>query len=298
MLSTQPRALRPERALLHPLWLAALVLLLANDRFLKGSGIVHHLLTGKLSDFAGMLVAPALLAALVRVASRRGLFAAHVAVGVVFAAIKLSPPCAALLESAMGLLGLRWHIWVDPTDLVALPFLFVSYRVLSPAMEQAVAPSARLRQAGQLAAATVGLVACLGTSQAPPEAPPQPPPPAEPAVQMAEPPPAALDLSALSGSRWRSGSADREGGSYLVYHFDGARYTTAGYPPSEESGRVEVIEAHGRTMRVRFVDRMFEGDAEEPMTRTIDVAVDGQSFVMDGRTFVRDGANATVATEE
>jgi len=55
----------PPRALSHPLWWAALALLVANDHVLKGAGLLPESLTGKLSDFAGMIVAPPLLGALI-----------------------------------------------------------------------------------------------------------------------------------------------------------------------------------------------------------------------------------------
>ena len=54
--------LEPWRALRHPLWWMALVLLLANDHVPTGAGLLPAALTGKLSDVAGLVVAPALLA--------------------------------------------------------------------------------------------------------------------------------------------------------------------------------------------------------------------------------------------
>jgi len=87
-------SLRPERALLHPAWIASLALLVANDHLFKGSGILPALVTGKLSDFAGMLVAPALLATLLRVRTTRGVLAAHIAVGFVFSLLEVSPVAA------------------------------------------------------------------------------------------------------------------------------------------------------------------------------------------------------------
>jgi hypothetical protein len=290
-MTTRLRALRPERAFLHPLWLASLALLLLNDRLLKGSGILPSALTGKLSDLCGMVVAPAVLAAVLAVRTRGGLVLAHAAVGIVFAAIKISPFAASLLETTMTSLGWSWRIWVDPTDLVALPVLALGYRTLLPIMEQPLATVARLRQSAQLAGAATGLLACLGTSATPPPVEAPPPPPAE--VVVAEPP-LAVGLQDLAGSRWRHDAGD---GKYLAYRFDADRYTTSAYPPSEESGRIELAEAEGRTMKLRFLDRTFEGQLEEPMVRRVDLASDGQSFVMDGRTFVREGATATVATE-
>lgn len=155
------RNLAPHRALYHPLWLVSLALLVVNDHFLKGAGIVPAVITGKLSDFAGLLVAPALLAVLVRSSSRQSFVLAHLATGLVFAGIKVFPSFARLFESLAGLGPFAWHITVDPTDLVALPALFVSYRVFVSAMQQPVAERP-LMQRGLIMA---GSVACMATSE-------------------------------------------------------------------------------------------------------------------------------------
>ena len=120
LFSTRPE-LRPTRALLTPAWLGALAVLGLNDHLFKGSGALPGALTGKLSDVAGMIVAPALLAALLGVRSRRGLFLCTAAVGLVFSLINLSPACADAWSWLMGLVGFPWAITVDPTDLLALP---------------------------------------------------------------------------------------------------------------------------------------------------------------------------------
>ena len=127
--------LRPARALLTPTWIIALVLLVANDHWFKGSGLLPDLLTGKLSDLAGMLVAPVLLATLLRVRTRRALLACHVAVASVFAGIQLAPGFAAQWSALMGLFGHPWTITCDPTDLVALPLLLLSWALLVPEMD-------------------------------------------------------------------------------------------------------------------------------------------------------------------
>ncbi len=77
--------------LLHPLWWVALGLLALNDHALKPMGLLPGWLTGKLSDVAGLVVAPVMLAAMLRtrtVAARAGAFAA---VTLAFAAMKVSP---------------------------------------------------------------------------------------------------------------------------------------------------------------------------------------------------------------
>src|SRR5262245_31761964 len=115
------RTVQPHRAFVHPLWPLALALLAVNDHFLKGSGLLPGWLTGNLSDFAGLLVAPGVLAALLRLSSPRARLSADAATGGVFAAIKVSPMAASALEALTALTPWPWRITVDPTDLIALP---------------------------------------------------------------------------------------------------------------------------------------------------------------------------------
>lgn len=158
------RTVHPERALLTPTWLGALALLVANDHWLKGAGMIPGSLTGKLSDFAGMLVAPTLLAALLRVRTTRGLAACHLAVAGVFAGIQLSSGFAAQWSAAMGLLGHPWTITCDPTDLLALPFLWISWRLLTPAMDPERPALVGLQRSAVAAASVFGLWATVATS--------------------------------------------------------------------------------------------------------------------------------------
>jgi len=150
---------------LTPAWLASLAVLGVNDHLLKGAGLLPDVLTGKLSDFAGMLVAPVLLAALLGLRSRRGLLLAHLAIAAVFAAIKLSPAAADAWSWLMGLVGMPWVITVDPTDLLALPALALGWRVLMPAMTtpQPAFQPLRGRFAQALALGT-GTLLCVATS--------------------------------------------------------------------------------------------------------------------------------------
>lgn len=120
-----PERVRPATQLTHPLFLAAAILLALNDHLWKGSGLLPAALTGKISDVAGLLVAPLTLAWLLRVRSRRGWILAHLAVGLGFALLQLEPVASALSRTG-------WvAVWADPTDLLALPMLALSYRVLS-----------------------------------------------------------------------------------------------------------------------------------------------------------------------
>lgn len=156
--------LRPARALLTPTWIAALALLVANDHWLKGAGLIPELLTGKLSDFAGMLVAPVLLAAVLGVRSRRALLACHLAVAAVFAGIQLSPELAASWAALMGLVGFPWVITCDPWDLVALPALLLSWRLLVPAMDPELPALAPLQRSAVAGLSVFGLWSTVATS--------------------------------------------------------------------------------------------------------------------------------------
>ena len=169
------RPLAPERALLHPLWLVAVTVLLVNDHLLKGAEVLPMALTGKLSDFAGLLVAPVVLCAVARVRSRALIAAAHVLIGAVFAGINISPAFAGAFEGLMALTPTPWSIFVDPTDVVALPMLLVSWRVLVPAMGREVSSPVF----AQSIALGVGALACMATSPPPPNPPPTVTPPGE-----------------------------------------------------------------------------------------------------------------------
>lgn len=133
------------RALTTPIALAAIVLLVFNDHVLKAH--VPGVLTGKLSDVAGMIFFPLLLAAALEHAGvRRGhrtVLAAAIATGLVFAAVKLWDPAGEAYR--VGLAALQWPfralaavvqshglpalgrapLVTDPTDLVALPALVI-----------------------------------------------------------------------------------------------------------------------------------------------------------------------------
>lgn len=154
--------LHPSSGLLHPAWLASLALLATNDHILKGADVLPAVVTGKLSDLAGMVVAPLLLAVLLRVRSVRGWLACHVAVGLGFAAIQVSAEAASLWSGAMGMLGVPWTITRDLTDLLALPMLLVSAWGLLPALRRAARANAR--RTAEAGAAAVGLLCCVATS--------------------------------------------------------------------------------------------------------------------------------------
>ncbi len=161
----------PEWALLHPVWWGALVLLVVNDQLLKGSGILPAVFTGKLSDLAGLIVAPVVLAAIVVARSRLAAAGCFATVASWFIAINISPAAARWCEQLTAALGLPWRIWSDPADLLALPALAISWWLVSSSATRALArPWSAWRRAVRFSAMALGALACVATSR------PLPPP--------------------------------------------------------------------------------------------------------------------------
>lgn len=123
-------------ALLHPVVLASMVVLVINDHLLKHTH--PSWLTGKLSDFAGLLFFPLLLQGFTELAER-AVVGAHVPsrtvlgisvglVGVVFTLTEITAWGPTLYVGALDwALGSGHQTWADPTDLLALPTLVLSY---------------------------------------------------------------------------------------------------------------------------------------------------------------------------
>jgi len=155
-------ASEPRRALTHPLWWSALGLLLVNDHLLKGAGLLPGWLTGKLSDLAGLIVAPVLAAALLRSRTPAARLAAFALPTLPFVAINLSPAAAHATEAVMASVGVPWRIWTDPTDLVALVALPVAWWVADGAR------AGTRRRAVEGVAVGLGAFACVATSPAEP----------------------------------------------------------------------------------------------------------------------------------
>ncbi len=136
----------------HPVSLAALAALIVNDHWAKARW--PGLVTGKLSDFAGLILTPVVLVASIELVARRPLgaraaLAVAVCVGAVFALVKTWVPAAELYRECWGWLAHPIDVvyamahWLapatfvtappphrvslarDPTDLVALPCVFV-----------------------------------------------------------------------------------------------------------------------------------------------------------------------------
>ncbi len=117
-----------ESGLLHPVALIAIAVLVINDHVLKDA--YPSWLTGKLSDVAGLVFFPllvaALLAPLVRIDRSRLIGACVIATAIGFSAIKLWEPATVVCEHVLGWLQLSpgpVQVVRDPTDLLALAAL-------------------------------------------------------------------------------------------------------------------------------------------------------------------------------
>jgi hypothetical protein len=168
----------PGDVLLQPVTLGAIVLLIANDHVFKA--IAPGLVTGKLSDVAGLVFFPLLLVAIAEVASAatgrwqrpdaKSVALAVAATGIAFTAVKLLPGAEGLYEQALGTAQWPFRLLAsllpggagaggpvavdltrDATDLVALAALWIpmelgSRRATPQATDRASAePAARLR---------------------------------------------------------------------------------------------------------------------------------------------------------
>ncbi|PJB46667.1 MAG: hypothetical protein CO108_05455 [Deltaproteobacteria bacterium CG_4_9_14_3_um_filter_63_12] len=166
-------------ALQHPLWWGALALLLVNDHLLKGAGLLPSFLTGKLSDFAGLLVAPVLLVVLLGARSRRAMAWCFALVAVGFGVLQW-PSVASSVGGLTARLGVPWYVTPDPTDLVALSALFGAWwlvRLEATSVVRSWAPAVRG------AAVVVGACACVATSALPA---PHSPVPGQPELMNAD----------------------------------------------------------------------------------------------------------------
>lgn len=149
----------PSAAFAHPLFAIALFALVLNDHVLKGAGVAPAWITGKLSDVAGLIVAPAVLAWIARAKTPQGWTIAHACVAIGFSVLQLWPPLARAIEAGTAAIGVPAYVWPDPTDLIALPALALSWIALGP--------RARSRMRAPLIG-VFALIACTATSQSPP----------------------------------------------------------------------------------------------------------------------------------
>lgn len=137
----------------HPVIVAAVLLLVLNDHLFKQRW--PGWVTGKLSDVAGLVFFPLLLAGLIEIfvpgmrCRRSLLIGAMAATAAVFTAVQLLPPAAEAYQVSLG--WLQWpfrlladssaevalvRLTPDATDLIALPAVLVSWLVHRSSVER------------------------------------------------------------------------------------------------------------------------------------------------------------------
>jgi hypothetical protein len=112
------------------MFVVALAVLVVNDQLLKGAGVLPGWLTGKLSDLAGLIVAPVLAAVLLRARGPRMRVLAFALVAIPFALTEMSDSAARAVESLVAMVGMEWRLWADPTDLIGLAALPLAWWTL------------------------------------------------------------------------------------------------------------------------------------------------------------------------
>ena len=116
------------QALAHPGAVLALVVLVLNDHVLKQAW--PGWVTGKLSDVAGLVVAPLLLAALLALLRvPRATPVALTATAAGFVVCKTSTAGAAWTSAVWSLFGTPTTIRADVTDLLALPAVYAAWSI-------------------------------------------------------------------------------------------------------------------------------------------------------------------------
>lgn len=132
---------------IHPVPAVAMILMALNDHWLKWRW--PSWFTGKLSDFLGVFYFPLLVVALVCLfqsawlrrrppayITRRKLGLAMIFTVLLMAIVKLSPAAAAQIAQAFSSWVFRIRIVADPTDLIALSSLGLTYRFAKPFIER------------------------------------------------------------------------------------------------------------------------------------------------------------------
>lgn len=113
--------------------LLAVGVLALNDHFLKAA--FHNTLTGKLSDFAGCFFLPLYVSAMLALATRwdleQRLWAGVAVTLLIFIPVSVSRPAADFVARSVELIAIPLGIGAqriasDPTDLIAVPMIFLA----------------------------------------------------------------------------------------------------------------------------------------------------------------------------
>jgi len=144
-------------ALAHPLAVVSLLVWILNDHVWKAE--YGNTLTGKLSDAAGLIVFPIIVAALLSWWVRRPMQVAIATTIAIFGAINVFASAETALESVMSAV-LASELTRDPTDLLLLPVLAVPMRL----WKSAAARDTQVSKSWAHVLLGMGIAATLATS--------------------------------------------------------------------------------------------------------------------------------------
>ena len=142
-----------------PFTAGAVAVLALNDHVLKQAW--PGLVTGKLSDAAGLVVAPPLVALLLALTRVR--WSPLLVTGVGFAVVKTLPLAADAASAALGWVAGPSYVRADPTDLLTLPALVLAHHARRTSTE-ATSTAGRVRLAIGALLLPLAVVATAATS--------------------------------------------------------------------------------------------------------------------------------------
>lgn len=150
-------------ALAHPVSLGASVTLLLNAAVWQPAWPSWW--TGKIGDFAWLVITPSIVALLLALClpsifsdSKRTLASAILITGLGFSLVKTSPLVHALVTELLGRAGFAPKLAMDPSDLLALPSLLVTWLVWNASRSSSL-PRHTIIRPGALALAVLALIA-------------------------------------------------------------------------------------------------------------------------------------------
>jgi len=158
--------------LAHPVTLLAIAALVVNDHVLKAA--YPGWITGKLSDAAGLVMAPPLLAVVAtllvpRLSARAAAIVGFIGTALGFTVVKGTVAGAATASALWSAVALPTVIRADATDLLTLPALVLAWHAWTRAQHRPVA-SRLVRLARALVVLPLGVLAVAATSVNDPQA--------------------------------------------------------------------------------------------------------------------------------
>ena len=123
----------------------SLLLLIVNDSLLKYNNILPGAITGKLSDFAFVLIYPALVIWVLRIKRPVAAIIISIATVLPFVLININPAFSNYIEKIIVIGTYKIRLWPDPTDCLALILLPVSCNMGFQLNDRAIKSTAILK---------------------------------------------------------------------------------------------------------------------------------------------------------